>query len=81
MNFFKQWGRFMMVGALAHARWEKQMSDNILKNRRRLLVLGMFLIPVILGGIAFATLFRPALYRFTLIHKSQVRPSNSVSAA
>jgi hypothetical protein len=30
MNFFKQWGNFMMEGAKAHARWEIQMSANIL---------------------------------------------------
>ena len=54
MTFFKQWAQFMLAGAKAHARWEKEMSDNILGSRKRLLVLGLFLIPVILGGIAFA---------------------------
>ena len=54
MSFFKQWAQFMLAGAKAHARWEKQMSDNILRSRKRLLVLGLFLLPVIIGGIAFA---------------------------
>ena len=54
MSFFKQWAQFMLAGAKAHARWEKQMSDNILGSRKRLLVLGLFLLPVLIGGIAFA---------------------------
>jgi hypothetical protein len=54
MTFFKQWAQFMLAGAKAHARWEKEMSDNILGSRKRLLVLGLFLVPVIIGGIAFA---------------------------
>lgn len=54
MNFFKQWGRFMMMGAKAHARWEIQMSSNILGSRKRVLVLLMLLVPIILGGIVFA---------------------------
>ncbi len=54
MNFFKQWGRFMMEGARAHARWEMQMSVSILGSRKRVLTLLMLLIPIILGGIVFA---------------------------
>ncbi len=54
MSFFKQWAQFMLAGAKAHARWEKQMSDNILGSRKRLLVLGLCLLPVLIGGIAFA---------------------------
>ena len=54
MNFFKQWAQFMLAGAKAHARWEKEMSDNILGSRKRMVVLGLFMLPVIIGGIAFA---------------------------
>ncbi|BBO72252.1 UPF0721 transmembrane protein [Desulfosarcina alkanivorans] len=54
MSFFKQWAQFMLAGAKAHARWEKEMSDNILGSPKRLMVLGLFLLPVIVGGIAFA---------------------------
>jgi uncharacterized membrane protein YfcA len=54
MKFFKQWAQFMLAGAKAHARWEKQMSDNILGSRKRLIVLFLCLIPIVLGGIAFA---------------------------
>ncbi|MBF0497464.1 MAG: sulfite exporter TauE/SafE family protein, partial [Deltaproteobacteria bacterium] len=54
MNFFKQWGEFMMMGARAHAKWELEMSNNIMKDRKRLLILGLLLVPILLGGIAFA---------------------------
>ncbi len=54
MNFFKLWGKFMMEGAKAHARWEIEMSGNILGSRKRLLVLLLLLLPVILGGFVFA---------------------------
>jgi uncharacterized protein len=54
MNFLKQWGEFMMMGARAHARWEINVSNTILKDRKRLFLLGLLTVPVILGGIAFA---------------------------
>jgi len=54
MNLLKQWGRFMMMGAKAHARWEIDISNTILGDRRRLIILGLLTIPIILGGIAFA---------------------------
>jgi uncharacterized membrane protein YfcA len=54
MNFFKQWGRFMMMGAQTHARWELNVSNTILNDKRRLLLLMLFLFPIILGGWAFA---------------------------
>ena len=54
MNFFKQWGEFMMMGARALARWEIDNSNTILGDRKRLAILGLLLIPVMIGGIAFA---------------------------
>ena len=54
MSFFKQMGQFMMAGARAHAKWELQMSRNILGDRKRVLILGLCLIPIVLGGVAFA---------------------------
>ena len=55
MNFFKQWGRFMMEGAKAHARWEMQMSSNILGDRKRVVALLLLaVVPLILGGLVFA---------------------------
>ncbi|HUV49963.1 MAG TPA: sulfite exporter TauE/SafE family protein [Anaerolineae bacterium] len=54
MNFFKQLGSFMMMGARAHAKWELDVSNTILGDKKRLIILGLLAIPAILGGIAFA---------------------------
>jgi hypothetical protein len=42
------------MGARAHAKWELNVSNTILGDRKRLLILGLLTIPVILGSIAFA---------------------------
>lgn len=54
MNFFKHLGKFMMMGARAHAKWELNISNTILGDKKRLIILGLLTIPAILGGIAFA---------------------------
>ncbi len=41
----------MMAGAVAQARWEKQMSDNILKNKKRLIILLALITPIFLISI------------------------------
>lgn len=61
MNFIRQLGRFMMMGARAHAKWELNVSNTILRDRKRLVILGLLLVPVILGGIAFADQIGDAL--------------------
>jgi uncharacterized membrane protein YfcA len=54
MGFFRQWGRFMLAGARAHAQWEIEMSKTILGDKKRILLLILFILPAILGSIAFA---------------------------
>ncbi len=54
MGFFGNWGRFMMAGAVAHARWEMEVSNTILRDKRRLLILMLLILPILLGGYAFA---------------------------
>ncbi len=54
MNFFRQWGKFMMEGAKAHAGWELEISNNILRNPKRLILLGLLLLPILIGGFTFA---------------------------
>ena len=54
MGFFRQWGRFMMEGARAHARWEMEISKTILGDKKRLILLGLLIVPILLGGIVFA---------------------------
>lgn len=43
-----------MMGARAHAKWELDVSNTILGDKKRLIILGLLTIPVILGGFAFA---------------------------
>jgi len=61
MGFFKQWGQFMMAGAMAHARWEMEISNTILRDRKRLILLGLLLIPIFLFGHAYADQMSSAL--------------------
>jgi len=61
MSFFKGLGQFMMAGAQAHARWEIATARTILGDRKRLIILGLMLVPAILGGIAFADQIGSAL--------------------
>jgi uncharacterized membrane protein YfcA len=57
MSFFRQWGQFMMMGARCLAEWEINNANIILRDRKRLAILGLLLVPIIIGGIAFADVF------------------------
>ena len=61
MSFFKGLGQFMVAGAQAHARWEIATAKTILGDKKRLIILGLMLVPAILGGIAFADQIGSAL--------------------
>jgi len=52
MSFFREWGRFMMAGAAAHARWEMDVSNTILHDRKRLLLLALLVVSVVVGIFA-----------------------------
>ncbi|MFZ0133850.1 MAG: sulfite exporter TauE/SafE family protein [Desulfobacterales bacterium] len=54
MGFFRQWGQFMTYGAQRFAEWEIDNATTILRDRKRLFILGLLTVPVILGGWAFA---------------------------
>ncbi len=54
MNFFRQWGRFIMMGAMAHAKWELNVSNTIWGDKKRVIILILLTIPCILGGVVFA---------------------------
>lgn len=75
MSFFRNLYQFMMVGAKAQAHWELEVSNTILRSRKRLFILGLLLIPVILGGIAFADSVSGALPSF-IGGKSAYGPSH-----
>ncbi|MGW8185986.1 MAG: sulfite exporter TauE/SafE family protein [Desulfobacterales bacterium] len=61
MGFFRQWGQFMTYGARRFAEWEIRNATTILRDRRRLFILGLLILPVILGGFAFADQIGSAL--------------------
>lgn len=42
---------FMMSASLAHARWEKEMADNIFRNKKRLLLLLVLLSPILVTSL------------------------------
>jgi uncharacterized membrane protein YfcA len=43
-----------MQAAAAHARWEYETSMNIVRDRKRLWILGLLLLPIVLLSVAFA---------------------------
>jgi len=47
--------QMFMLASTAHARWEIEMSSNILKSRKRLWILGLLLLPAILFAVAQAS--------------------------
>ncbi|WP_316901059.1 sulfite exporter TauE/SafE family protein [Pseudodesulfovibrio indicus] len=61
MRFFNQWGRFMLAGAGAMANWEIENAKSIVSSRKKLLLIGLMIIPIILIGVAFADEIGPAL--------------------
>ncbi|MCD4742677.1 MAG: sulfite exporter TauE/SafE family protein [Desulfobacteraceae bacterium] len=54
MNFFRQWGKFMMMGSQALAQWEINNAKVIFGDKKRVLLLGLLVMTAIIGGIAFA---------------------------
>jgi len=54
MGFFRQWGQFMTYGAQRFAEWEILNATTILRDRKRMFILGLLILPVIVGGFAFA---------------------------
>lgn len=52
MSFFREWGKFMMAGATAHANWEISISNTILHNRKRLILLALLIVPIAIGIFA-----------------------------
>ena len=54
MNAFKQVYQLLVDGSRAQARWELEMSTNIMASRKRQAILLLLLLPILLGGIAIA---------------------------
>ncbi|MFA4909718.1 MAG: sulfite exporter TauE/SafE family protein [Desulfobacteria bacterium] len=47
--------QMLLMGAMAHAKWDYEMSMNILRSKKRRWILGLMLLPIILGSIAMAS--------------------------
>jgi uncharacterized protein len=54
MNFLTKAGQFLYEGARAHADWEIQTAKTILGDKKRIFVLGLLLLPILIGGYVFA---------------------------
>ena len=84
MKFFRELHQFMMMGARAHAKWELDVSNVILHDRKRIALLCLLIIPIFVGGVAFAddvvaklpgmlggkTAYAPAYYTPTIFFAS-----------
>ena len=54
MKRVRQFYQLLLQASVAHARWDYETSMNILRNRKKLLILGLMLVPVLLVSVAFA---------------------------
>lgn len=74
MNFLTKTGQFLYEGARAHADWEIRTAKIILSDKKRMLILGLMLIPILIGGIVFADEIAGGLPKF-LGDKTAYSPS------
>ena len=54
MSFPRQFYDLMMLGSSSYAKWDIETSLRILRDRRRMMILGLLLLPIALIGTAFA---------------------------
>ena len=54
MKFLQRWGEFMMAGAVAHAQWELNVSNTILRDKKRLVLVVLLTVLAMCLGVAFA---------------------------
>lgn len=56
-NFFDA----LKAASMAHARWEYEVSTNILRSKKRLLILGILLLPCVVFAVAYASDHLPVI--------------------
>lgn len=73
MNFFRQVFEFLMEGSRAHAKWDYEVSMNILHNRKKLLFLALLALPILAFSFVEAadviggkTAYMPSYYNTTI---------------
>jgi len=54
MKWGKDLYRMFMAASLAHAKWDYETSMNILRDKKKLWILGLMLLPAALTSLAFA---------------------------
>lgn len=54
MRKLRQAYEMLLAASIAHAKWDMEVSTNIIKSRKRLLVLGLCILPIILISVAIA---------------------------
>ncbi|MEG6504605.1 sulfite exporter TauE/SafE family protein [Nitratidesulfovibrio sp. 1201_IL3209] len=69
MSFPRQVFEFLKAGSIAHAQWDIEVSTSIIKNRKKLIILGILLLPILMFSFAEAnsmlgskTAYAPAFY-------------------
>jgi len=77
MGFGRQVYEFLKAGSIAHAQWDLEVSTSIIKNRKKLLILGILLLPIIAVSFAEAGgylggkhAYAPAFYTSTIFFAS-----------
>jgi uncharacterized membrane protein YfcA len=64
MRWFKLLGRYMLAAARAHARWEIDVANTILGDRKRMILLGLLILPIFAISVVFAGPFGEAAPEF-----------------
>ena len=54
MKKVRQLYNMFMMASMAHAKWDYETSMNIIKDKKRLKILGLMIMPVVLVSIALA---------------------------
>jgi hypothetical protein len=69
MSFPRQVFEFLKASSIAHAQWDIEVSTSIIKNRKKLIILGILLLPILMFSFAEAgsmlgskTAYAPAFY-------------------
>jgi uncharacterized protein len=57
MRWGKELYRMFMAASMAHARWDYETSMNILKDKKKIYILGLMLVPAVLTTVVFAADF------------------------
>ncbi len=73
MGFFRRMYDYLQAASVAHAKWDYEVSMNILKNRKKLLILLLLLLPILAVSVTEAgsvlggkTAYAPAFYSTTI---------------